>query len=188
MIIPDLASLAYPVTKLIPLPGNPRKGDVDAVARSYEQFGQRKPIVARRSDNAVLAGNHQLAAAQQLGWKKIAVVWVDDDEATAAAFAAADNRTADLGTYDDELLAALLATVQAADDEALLAATGYDEFDIAALTTDGAPGSAGYLPTPEDDSYTEQYGVTVLCADADEQEDVYNRLTKEGYSVRVVTV
>jgi hypothetical protein len=42
---------------------------------------------------------HELiAAAQQLGWTHIAVVWVDDDDITATAFALADNRTGDLGT------------------------------------------------------------------------------------------
>jgi hypothetical protein len=47
-IVPDLEGLAFPVERLTPLPGNPRQGDVQAVARSYATFGQRKPIVARR--------------------------------------------------------------------------------------------------------------------------------------------
>lgn len=101
--------------------------------RSYEQFGQRKPIVARRTDRVILAGNHQLLAAIELGWTEIAVVWVDDDDATAAAFALADNRTSDLGTYDDELLLALLAEVESADNATLLASTGFSTFDMAAL-------------------------------------------------------
>jgi hypothetical protein len=33
-IVPDLERLAFPVEKLTPLPGNPRQGDVEAVARS----------------------------------------------------------------------------------------------------------------------------------------------------------
>jgi hypothetical protein len=46
-IVPDLKRLAFPVDRLTPLPENPRQGDVEAVARSYATFGQRKPIVAR---------------------------------------------------------------------------------------------------------------------------------------------
>ena len=42
----------------------------------------------------------------------------------------ADNRTADLGGYDDTMLAAILAEQQAEDN---LAATGYDADDVAAL-------------------------------------------------------
>ena len=66
MIAPDLQSLAQPIDTLHLLDGNPRRGNVDAVARSYERFGQRKPIVARR-DGTVIAGNHQLLAARSLG-------------------------------------------------------------------------------------------------------------------------
>lgn len=127
MIAEDLKALAVPINKLKPLPGNPRRGDVEAVRRSYERFGQRKPIVAQR-DGTVIAGNHQLKAAQALGWSEMAVVWVDDDEQTAKAFALADNRTADLGSYDNEALAELLADV--ATDPELLLATGYSQQDL----------------------------------------------------------
>lgn len=134
LIHPSLTALAVPVAELRTLPGNPRRGDVDAVARSYERFGQRKPIVARRDEDGgatVIAGNHQLEAARRLGWTEIAVLWVEDDALTAKAFALADNRTADLGTYDEADLAALLSEV-AADPE-LLAAASYSEADLAAL-------------------------------------------------------
>lgn len=130
MIIEDLAGLATPIDKLELLPGNPRRGDVDAIARSLNQFGQRKPIVARR-DGTVIAGNHTLQAARQLDWSDVAVVWVDDDDVTAAAFALADNRTNDFGTYDEQLLAAMIG--QVLDDEELLAATSYTLGDHDAL-------------------------------------------------------
>ena len=103
-IAADLMPLATPISDLRTMPGNPRKGDVEAVKRSYDRFGQRKPIVAL-PDGTFIAGNHQLLAARALGWKEIAVVRVDDDDQTAKAFALADNRTSDLGSYDDEALA-----------------------------------------------------------------------------------
>jgi hypothetical protein len=131
VIAAGLEALSHPVAELHLLPGNPRRGDVDAVARSLERFGQRKPIVARR-DGTVVAGNHTLQAVQRLGWPEIAVVWVDDDDATAKAFALADNRTAELGGYDDEALAAMVAEVGAVDME-LLGAAGYSEADLEAL-------------------------------------------------------
>lgn len=123
MIIEGLQSLATPLEKLKTLPGNPRKGDVQSVMKSYETFGQRKPIVARK-DGTVIAGNHQLEAAKQLGWTEIAVVFVDDDDKTAKAFALADNRTHDLGTYDDNALADLLNEINEIDKD-LYTATGY---------------------------------------------------------------
>lgn len=126
-IHPDLTPLRRPINLLTELPGNPRKGDVEAVKRSYSTFGQRKPIVATE-DGTVIAGNHQLKAAKELGWDEIAVVVTDDDDLTAKAFALADNKTADLGTYDDDALTEIIAELVV--DEELLAATAYSELEI----------------------------------------------------------
>ena len=125
MIAADLVPLAFAVDTLRLLPGNPRRGNIEAVRRSLETFGQRKPIVARRSDRVVIAGNHTLQAAQALGWSEIAVVWVDDDDTTSKAFALADNRTAELGDYDEAALAELIGQVGSVDPE-LLVASGWD--------------------------------------------------------------
>jgi DNA modification methylase len=132
MIQKDLLPLACPISKLSLLPGNPRRGDVEAVKASLEKFGQRKPIVVRKSDQVVIAGNHTLQAAQALGWSEIAVVWVDDDDTMSKAFALADNRTAELGDYDEEALAALIGEVGALDPE-LLEATGWDSKSVSEL-------------------------------------------------------
>jgi len=136
MIADDLQPLAQPIKELKPLSGNPRVGNVEAVMRSYNTFGQRKPIVARR-DGTVIAGNHQLEAAKRLGWTEIAVVYVDDDDTTAQAFALADNRTGDLGTYDNEALAEMLEAVSI--DPKLLEATAYTLDDIKELVTELEP-------------------------------------------------
>jgi ParB-like chromosome segregation protein Spo0J len=98
MIIDSLKSLAVPIDSLQGLPGNPRRGDVDAVATSLSRFGQRKPIVVRRDDGTIIAGNHTWQAAKKLGWSEIAVAYVGDDDVTAQAYALADNRTAELGS------------------------------------------------------------------------------------------
>jgi site-specific DNA-methyltransferase (adenine-specific) len=128
VIADDLLPLEVPLDRLQLLPGNPRRGDVEAVARSLDKFGQRKPIVARK-DGTVIAGNHTLQAARSLGWDGLAVVWVDEDDATSKAYSLADNRTAELGGYNDEELAALIGEVQAVDEE-LLAATAWTAGDL----------------------------------------------------------
>jgi len=108
---------------------NPRKGDIDAIARSLARFGQRKPIVVT-ADGTIIAGNHTFQAAEELGWTTIAVVAVEDDEQTAAAFALADNRTSDLGRYDPQALADLISEVNNYDTE-LAADAGYNATAIA---------------------------------------------------------
>ena len=103
-IAKDLQPLAVKLTKLKAAEHNPRKGDVDSIAKSYERFGQRKPIVARKGSGEIIAGNHQYQAAVKLGWSEIAVVWVEDDEKTATAYSVADNRIGQLGEWDLEEL------------------------------------------------------------------------------------
>jgi hypothetical protein len=143
-IAEDLRPLAQPIDLLKLLPGNPRRGDVEAVMRSYDRFGQRKPIVARR-DGTVIAGNHQLQAAQRLGWSHIAVVWTDDDDLTAKAFALADNRIGDLGNYDFGDLEAMLAEVRL--DPLLLSATGF-AFEPVSVEPLGALDNGGFAQSP----------------------------------------
>ena len=134
-IIEALRPLAVPIEQLRTLERNPHRGNVEALERSWVQFGQRRALVARRDPGAetgeVIAGNHGLEVARRLGWSHVAVAWVDDDEATALAFAAADNRTAQLGSEDPVLLAELLLRVH--DDADLFAATAYSEKDLAQL-------------------------------------------------------
>lgn len=178
MIAADLQTLATPVDQLGLLPGNPRRGDVDALSASLEKFGQRKPIVARR-DGTVIAGNHTLLAARRLGWTEVAVVWVDDDDTTAKAFALADNRIGALGGYDDEELAALIKDVGDVDAE-LLAAAGWADDAVTELLAGLEPdrdrvpitGDADDAPPPPADPITQPGDVwvlgphRVLCGDA----------------------
>ena len=200
-IAPDLLTLAQPIDSLELLDGNPRIGDVDAVAASLRRFGQRKPIVARRSDRQIIAGNHTYKAACQLGWAEIAVVLVDDDDATAKAFALADNRTAELGGYDDANLAAMIAEV-GEFDAALLADTGWSceavdrlleeiaASDQAATTDDDTvDDEAVDPPAPPADPVTKRGDVwllgphRIMCGDCREPDDVARLL--DGATVNV---
>jgi ParB-like chromosome segregation protein Spo0J len=177
-IAEDLRPLAQPIDLLKLLPGNPRRGDVEAVMRSYDRFGQRKPIVARR-DGTVIAGNHQLQAAQRLGWSHIAVVWTDDDDLTAKAFALADNRTADLGAYDDDDLRALIESV--AIDPNLLAAASYSLDDLLDDAND-------IIGNGDSVDIGERYEVVIECATELEQEALLLRFSNEGLKVRAIVV
>lgn len=131
----SLIPLAVDVDSLRLMDGNPRIGDVDAIMASYQEFGQVKPIVARRNDDGtatVIAGNHQLQAAVNLGWDKIAVVYLDADDKRAIAYAIADNRTMELGYTEPELLEGLLIDVADYYPE-LFEGLGWDEFSMAEI-------------------------------------------------------
>jgi hypothetical protein len=137
-IHPSLKSLAVDVDALDYLEGNPRIGNVDAIMASYQEFGQVKPIVAKRNEDGtatVIAGNHQLEAAINLGWEEIAVIFLDADDKRAIAFALADNRTMELGYTEPELLTDMLLEIGEYFPE-LLDGLGWDEFELASLEND----------------------------------------------------
>lgn len=103
------------VSELTPDPANARKHsarNLKAIASSLEKFGQVKPIVLHRG--VVIAGNGTLEAAKSLGWAEISTVSVPDewDSDTASAYALADNRTAELAEWNDEILASQLVELQ----------------------------------------------------------------------------
>lgn len=151
-ILDGLAPLAVPITDVQQMKGNPRRGDVESVARSLERFGQHRPIVVQRSTGEILIGNHTHKAALSLGWTEIAVLYTDDDRETAVARSLADNRTHESGKYDNAELAALLAEVAESDDS-LLNSAGFqsDEID-ALLTLASAAAAPAQRPVPADEA------------------------------------
>jgi ParB-like chromosome segregation protein Spo0J len=117
------------ITVLKPYPKNPRRGDVEEIAKSLKVNGQYKPIVVNRRDSTILAGNHTWRAARSLGWTHIAVSYVDVDEFGAQKIVLADNRTSDMSSYDDTKLLELLESLPD------LEGTGFKEVDLDQLQT-----------------------------------------------------
>jgi hypothetical protein len=144
-----------PLAQLTPYPGNAKQGDVGAILSSLCHNGQYRGLVVRETGAGafvVLAGNHttQALAAHGPGdcgmtvkdgdqerpcgvcanqpWEPVArCEIVQCDDTTAARINLVDNRSADLGTYDDAALAELIGGL---DD---LAGTGYSEEDLSGL-------------------------------------------------------
>lgn len=144
---PDLTVTHAPVDELTCYHRNPRRGNITGIAESLRVNGQYRALCVNQGShtgrrNEVLAGNHTLLAARQLGWQSVAVTHVDVDDEHAARIVAADNRTADLGDYDDRLLLELLAELPDLDG------TGYDLGDLDALEKALA---ADISPTPPDE-------------------------------------
>jgi len=115
-----------PITSISPDPANARKHpkrNVDAIVASLRRFGQQRPIVVD-AKNVVRAGNGTLQAAKQLGWTEIDIVRSDLPPSELTAFAIADNRTAELAAWDDDVLANLLVEPGIGD-------VGFDDGDMA---------------------------------------------------------
>jgi site-specific DNA-methyltransferase (adenine-specific) len=97
-------------------PNNARTHDqknLTAIEGSLTEFGQRKPIVIDQK-NVIVAGNGTVTAAKALGWTDIEVVRVPADWGAdrIKAFALADNRTAELASWNQEIMASQLLELQ----------------------------------------------------------------------------
>lgn len=129
----DLTVRKLPISELRPHPENARRGDVGRIAGSLLMLGQYRPIVVNVGTqtgrpNEILAGHHLVLAAQALeGWESVDCTMVDVDDDTAKRIMLIDNRSSDLATYDDRLLAELLESLPDLD------ATGYEPGDLEAL-------------------------------------------------------
>jgi DNA modification methylase len=175
-IAATLDKLREPVDSLNHYPRNPRRGDVETIKRSLERNGQYRPIVVNVRTREVLAGNHTLKAARELGWPQIAVTFVDVDDEQAARIALVDNRANDLAGYDDAELARLLESFDGDLD-----ATGFNPGDLDQLLADLSSGDAGRDTEPTEppaeprtrpgDLYV-LGGHRLLCGDATETTDL----------------
>lgn len=123
-IAPALAPLIAPITDFRPHPDNPRRSDLDAIVAGLRRFGQMKPIVVQRSTGFIIARSRVWEAARRLGWTEVAAVVADVDDLTAKRFLIADNRTSDLGDYEDAEVLALIESVSSLDG------TGYTQADV----------------------------------------------------------
>jgi len=102
------------VSELKEYENNPRNNEaaIDAVAKSIEEFGFKVPIVITK-DDVIIAGHTRLKASLKLGLATVPCVVADDlTEGQIKAFRLADNKTAELATWDFSKLESELASIE----------------------------------------------------------------------------
>ncbi len=152
---------SVPIDSLIPHPRNVRQGDLGSVIESVKANGCYRPLIVQRSTRHILAGNHLWRALKSLGYQQADAVFIDCDDERALRIMLADNRTADLGTYDQAALAGLLQGLQA--DTGTLLGTGYDGDALGKLLADLGT-SAGTAGLTDEDATPEPPAVPVTVA------------------------
>lgn len=98
--------ITYQLTDIKPYDNNPRNNEeaVQYVANSIQEFGFKVPIVIDK-DGVIVAGHTRYKAAQQLGLDKVPCIVADDlTPEQIKAFRLADNKTAEIATWDFEKL------------------------------------------------------------------------------------
>ena len=135
-----------PLDAVRPYANNPRQNDdaVEAVAESIRRFGFRQPIVVD-ADGVIVAGHTRFRAAQRLGLATVPVhVATDLTPDEVRAYRLADNKTAELASWDDAMLSIELDALRGAGiDWTLL---GFDEEELAKLL---APAGTDGLTDPD---------------------------------------
>jgi DNA modification methylase len=171
----------WKLSDIKPYPGNPRQNDaaVDAVAASIKEFGFRQPIVVD-TEGVIICGHTRYKAAQKLGLETVPVhVAKDLTPAQIKAYRIADNKSADLATWDYELLPIELTALQGMDfDIGLL---GFSQDEMAKMFDPGVQEGLtdpDEVPEPPDAPVTQPGDLWILgnhrllCGDSSKLEDV----------------
>src|ERR1035441_3960341 len=141
----------WSLDKLIPYPKNPRRhsgAQITQIAGSIAAFGFNAPILVD-AKGGILAGHGRYLAALKLGLDTVPVVILDHlSEIEKRAYLLADNKLAELSSFDDELLRAELAVLRDADID--LGALGFDDNELAVLLADAES------PVPDADPEEEE--------------------------------
>lgn len=143
----------WPIDKLLPYARNARQHSDEQIAQiaaSIAEFGFVNPILTG-TDGVLVAGHGRLAAARKLGLSTVPVVVLDHLTPTQRrALVLADNRLAELSTWDNDLLRIELEALQ--DDGFDLDLTGFDADALADLLAGEEPEHEGQT---EDDAVPE---------------------------------
>jgi len=166
---------------------------VQGIAASMGRFGFTNPLLVS-ADGEIIAGHGRFAAATLMGLAEVPVLVLDHlTEIERRAYLIADNRLAELATWDRQMLADEVAALMAEDLPAEL--LGFSDEELAALTAELDADGDEEVELPDDDVQEhldrasvlrEQWGVEtgdlwaigphrLLCADATKPES-YARL------------
>jgi len=191
------------IAEIKPYPHNPRHNDhaVAAVAASIREYGFRQPIVVDE-DGVIVVGSTRFKAALQLGLQTVPVhVATGLTPAQLKAYRIADNKTAELADWDQDLLVQELAALQKMDFDLDLVGFSADELQDL-FQAEVGPGltDPDEVPAPPDEPVTRPGDLwalgehRLLCGDAGKAEDVDRLLdgapihlvnTDPPYNVRV---
>lgn len=132
-----------PLSEVRRWPRNAKEHDAGAIHQSVERFGFVNPIIVNETTGYLLAGHGRIDTLQQRKaggsaapdgireqngeWLVPVIRGIELPEHEAEAYAIADNRTTELGGWNSDLLAAVLADQAAAGT---LEGTGYDGDDL----------------------------------------------------------
>ena len=182
-----------PIAQIKPYDKNPRHNDsgIDAVAASLQEFGFRQPIVVDEQ-GVIVVGHTRFKAARKLGMQSVPVhVAKGLTPEQIRAYRIADNQTATLSSWNDELLVAELVELQKEEYDLDLTGFSADEL-MGMMQTESQDGltDPDAVPEPPDEAITKPGDLWILgehrllCGDSAKAEDVDRLL--DGATIHLV--
>jgi DNA modification methylase len=132
------------IEQLKPDPANPRhhsKKHIRQIADSIKTFGFNAPVLVD-ADLNLIVGHGRVLACRELGWTEVPTLCLDHlSPAQARAFMIADNRLAEVATWDDRLLAQQFKELSLLGLDFSLELTGFEmgEIDLRIASLDDPP-------------------------------------------------
>lgn len=164
------------VKDLIPYEKNTKKHDdaqINNVAESIKQYGFVQPIVIDKN-NVVVIGHCRLLAAKKLKMADVPCVCVDDlTDEQVKALRIVDNKSNE-SPWDFDFLADELAEIN-------LDAFNFD-FGVSFDDDDTE------IKERQEIALNESISVVVECADDEEAEAIFEKLSEEGYKCHISTL
>jgi ParB-like chromosome segregation protein Spo0J len=175
---------------------------IKQLVASLQRFQQVRSIVVKKQPHCdrytILAGHGLVEAARECYYPEVRCDIVPDswDNLTCQAYLIADNNLSNLANDDESLLAELLSEQLNAGFD--LASMGSDEEALRQMLS-----SLGDEVLEEDEEeeertipgldapdlpYKNQFAVAVMCASESEQQTIFEALTGQGYTCKVLVV
>lgn len=183
------------VSTILQWPGNPKSHDIESMKASIRRFGFVAPAVIDESTGRIVAGHGRVRALGEMwydgedvptairphdgGWLMPVLRGASfSSEQEAQAYLIADNRLAEIGGWDDEALAEMLASLS--EDVEII---GYTDKELAKLLKSSEPGeSFGSEPStstddPEDDQGGTPKSTNIKVVQLYLDQDAYDEFT-----------
>lgn len=167
-----------PISDLTPYERNQRKHadyDVSQIMVSIQKYGFNDPIGIWSDKNIIVEGHGRLAAAKKLHMKEVPVIRLDHlTDEQRKAYGIIHNKSAELSEWDFDLLAEDIPTLD------------WDGFEI----DWGLPEEQEEKQKEErkDVNYNESISVVIECANDEEAEETFTKLSEMGYSCKISTL
>lgn len=166
-----------PPESLTPYEGNARvheEYDINAIKQSITDTGFNDPIGIWGENNLIVEGHGRRIAAMELGLNSVPCIRLDHmTEEQRKEYALVHNKTAELSRWDFGKLEEELASLK----------IDMSDFEFTIETT-----KEPEQKERKEAKYSDSISVIVECDNDEQAEEVYNRLTEEGYTCRISTL